>query len=167
MKLPQAPLSIRFGARFIDSVILLLVFEISWPLWRGIPAFLLNSFMSLSGVRIRRSQGDAVMLFTIMLVVIVVGAVFYALCNYSSLKRSGQSLGKRITKIQIIDRDENPVVLSCDLFLRELFFIIPASVLTTAIALKRSSTFYWQLAVLFLVLDMLPMFFKDRRCIHD
>ena len=80
---------------------------------------------------------------------------------------SGQSLGKRITKIQIIDRDENPVVLSCDLFLRELFFIIPASVLTTAIALKRSSTFYWQLAVLFLILDMLPMFFKDRRCIHD
>ena len=88
-----------------------------------------------------------------MLIVFLSGQVVFLLLNGMLLANYGQTIGKRLMKIKIVDLQGDQVGISKLYFLRYLFFSLVSQVP--------------QVGGLIGLVDILFIFGKERRCLHD
>lgn len=91
---------------------------------------------------------------TDQIIMFVIGQALYLLLNGYLLHKYGQTIGKKLLKIQIINKNNKIPNLTYTYLLRVLL-----------IAAIGQIPFY--VGTLFSLVDILFIFRKDRRCIHD
>ena len=128
----------RLGAALVDGVLV------------GVAG---SVIMIPSGLMARAMQQDP----TAMLWQSVIGMALYALINARLLASSGQTVGKRLLHVRIVDHQTHQVVpVWNSLALRYLLFAgVPALLLDPTLGIGV------------LLLDIVFIFGKDRRCVHD
>ncbi|UTW46146.1 RDD family protein [bacterium SCSIO 12696] len=127
----------RLGASILDSIIIL------------IPMF---AIYFLTGIWDRLISGDST--FSLQLAVFFCAIIVWLTFNGYLLKNHGQSIGKKIVGIQIVDVDSNKV---------------PSLTTTAGIRyiLIQSSSLIPIIGSIFIWIDILFIFRKDQRCVHD
>lgn len=144
----QAPLAARLVATFFD---LILVFVIDMAMLYIIGQLFSESLLSfLIG---QTKEVSIALLVSIMLFSLLGGIVIYTLLNFRLLKHDGQTIGKKLLGIRIVDLQGRPYPW-------------------THIIIKRFVPFWSVMFIpyigelLFLV-NVLPIFMPHRRCLHD
>ena len=151
----------RLVARVADYLILIMA--------AGVVFSLLHVF---SGDDIRIVPNTAPAVYTCIFITIRIYfalLVSHTLCNCYFLKRSGQSIGKKLMKIQIAKMDGGLPSLFTSLIIRESLLI---ALLSANLAISTTYGHEYRgispvLVVSIFLFDILFIFFKERRCIHD
>lgn len=81
------------------------------------------------------------------------GLVVFALVNFNLLKANGQTVGKKLLKIKIVTVDDRQAQLDDHLLKRYAVYFLPGQVPVVG--------------QLFTIVNLLFIFGKERRCIHD
>ena len=168
--LQQAPYWRRLCARLIDALIVV----VAWILARPLFALILKGPILLL-LRIFGSEGEggtALMYILISVTTLLLAFLFvlalYSAVNIFTLMRSGQTLGKKLLGIQIVDMNGKVPSVHATLVKRDLSFfaVIPVTFFVQffyAAPLNHSLIFL----SLFYIVDVMFIFSNDRRCLHD
>lgn len=127
----------RFGASFVDGLVMLVVIL---PMM-----YLMGVFNSIASGK-EPSMG-------IMFLIAVVGYVVFAAINYAPLKKNGQTVGKKVANIRIADMQGNKPDVGTILLKRYL----PVQFVGQVPVIGGLAS----------LIDILFIFRKDRRCVHD
>ena len=146
--LSPAPLAVRLSAGVLD---LMLVFILDMFL-----LYLVGQMFSDSVVNFlmgKTTQVSKALLASIMLFTLLSGVVIYTLINFRLLKRSGQTIGKKLLGIRVVDLEGRTMPW-------------------LQIVLKRFLPFWSVLFIPYIgeflfLLDVFPVLLPGRRCIHD
>lgn len=127
----------RLGASIIDSIIMMIVV---------VPVmYFTGGFDGItSGV-----QPGFVYMFSMGIVSFI---VFFAI-NYRFLIANGQTIGKKVLEIKIVDLDGNVPVFQPQLLIRYAVYVLPGQIPVVG--------------TIFSLVNILFIFGKEKRCIHD
>lgn len=128
---------VRLGASFVDGLVVGLV---------------MLPVMYLMGIFSYFSNGTEPPL-TLMLVAAVIGFVAFVAINYVPLSKTGQTVGKKVANIRITDLQGNKPDVSTIILKRYLPVQIAGQVPIVGGLVS--------------LVDILFIFRKDRRCVHD
>tara|TARA_R100000656_G_scaffold97110_1_gene70489 strand:- start:35 stop:538 length:504 start_codon:yes stop_codon:yes gene_type:complete len=134
---PLASRWARLGASLIDSIIMMIIV---------LPVMYLTG--GFDGVMDGRQPG-----FVYSLAMGVLGVVIFFIINYRSLVTNGQTVGKKVLEIKIVDLNGNVPAFQSHLLVRYAVYFLPGQV-----------PFVGQL---FNLINILFIFTKEKRCIHD
>ena len=134
---PLASRWARLGASIIDSIIMMVIL---------LPVMYLTG--GFDGIMEERQPG-----FVYSLGMGVLGAVVFFVINYRFLIANGQTIGKKVLEIKIVDLNGNVPVFQPQLLIRYAVYFLPAQV-----------PFAGQI---FNLINILFIFTKEKRCIHD
>lgn len=134
---PLASRWARLGASLIDSIIIMVIL---------LPVMYLTG--GFDGIMEGRQPG-----FVYSLGMGVLGAVVFFVINYRSLITNGQTVGKKVLEIKIVDLNGNVPVFQPQLLTRYAVYFLPGQI-----------PFVGQL---FNLINILFIFTKEKRCIHD
>lgn len=127
----------RLGASLIDSIIL-------WVIMLPI--------LYLTGVSTEVSQGSELSILRSVLACFL-SLFIFALVNYQMLVTTGQTIGKRLLDIKMVDQNGDLPGLSSHLVKRYLVYFVPGAVPV--------------FGQLFAVINFCFIFGSHRRCVHD
>ena len=127
----------RLGASIIDTLVLLLCL---------VPIMVFTGY--LSGIMEGEEPSFAVsLLYSVISILIFIGINFHFLNKY------GQTIGKRALDIRIVAADGSQAVMSNHILKRYLVYFLPNQVPI--------------IGGIFALVNILCIFRKDRRCLHD
>lgn len=153
----------RWAARFIDTIILVVAWYISRPLLDAV------SDRIVVWLLVRTSVGVQFTFAALVITVFIFLMALYSLCNWVYLKRDGQSIGKKLMKIQIVRMDGSLPPLHISLLKRDLsFFLLYLAIILISVFFIRGFLQVGDSCFrLFLFIDTLFIFSEGRRCLHD
>jgi uncharacterized RDD family membrane protein YckC len=134
---PLASRWARLGASIIDSIIVMVVL---------VPVMYFTG--GFDGI-MEGSQPGFVYMFGIGILNFI---VFFAI-NYRSLIANGQSIGKKVLEIKIVDLNGNVPVFQPQLLIRYAVYVLPGQIPVVG--------------TIFSLVNVLFIFSKEKRCIHD
>lgn len=134
---PLASRWARLGASIIDSIIVMVVL---------VPVMYFTG--GFDGM-MEGSQPGFVYMFGMGILNLV---VFFAI-NYRTLIANGQSIGKKVLEIKIVDLNGNVPVFQPQLLIRYAVFVLPGQIPVVG--------------TIFSLVNVLFIFGKEKRCIHD
>lgn len=129
----------RLGAAIIDSIIFMLMVYLPGGLGVLVGAF--------------QGEGRSTLPMAAGIGLAVVGLVAWSYLTYINVKRSGQSLAKKVFNIRVVRSNGDPVSVSRIFWLRNV-----VNTLLSAIPF---------LGVIYGVADLLFIFSDSRQCLHD
>lgn len=134
---PLASRWARLGASIIDSIIILLVVAPVMYFTGGFDGF-------MEGVQ----PG-----FVYMLGMGILNFIVFFAINYRYLIANGQSIGKKVLDIKIVDLNGNVPVFQPQLLIRYAVYVLPGQIPV--------------IGTIFSLVNVLFIFGKEKRCIHD
>lgn len=134
---PLASRWARLGASIIDSVILMLIV---------VPVMYFTG--GFDSIMEGREPG-----FVYMFAMGVLSLIVFFVINYRFLIGSGQTIGKKVFEIKIVDLNGNLPVFQPQLLIRYAVYSLPGQIPFVG--------------SLFSLINILFIFTKDKRCIHD
>jgi uncharacterized RDD family membrane protein YckC len=134
---PLASRWARLGASLIDSIIIMVIL---------LPVMYLTG--GFDGIMEGRQPE-----FIYSLGMGVLGAVVFFVINYRSLIANGQTIGKKVLEIKIVDLSGNVPVFQPHLLIRYAVYFLPGQVPVVG--------------QIFNLINILFIFTKEKRCIHD
>ena len=134
---PLASRWARLGASIIDSIIMMFVV---------LPVMYFTG--GFDGMMEGREPG-----FVYMFGMGILSLVAYLVINYRFLVANGQTIGKKVLEIKIVDLNGNVPVFQPQLLIRYAVYLLPGQI-----------PFVGQL---FSFINVLFIFTKEKRCIHD
>ncbi len=134
---PLASRWARLGASIIDSIIMMLVL---------VPIMYFTG--GFDGMMEGREPG-----FIYMFGMGILSLVIYLVINYRFLVANGQTIGKKVLEIKIVDLNGNLPVFQPQLLIRYAVYLLPGQI-----------PFVGQL---FSLINVLFIFSAEKRCIHD
>lgn len=135
--------STRFVASMVDSFI---IFFVTLPI-----QYLLGSLID----EIPWAMLNVIFVF--LTYAIIFGMNGYLMYN------DGQSIGKRLFKIQVVDASSEKLLPLFRIFVIRACWLLPLALLLMLVTFVIAQTI-WLVVILF---DSLPIFGPDRRCMHD
>lgn len=163
------PLWKRLFARSVDISFAATVYDMLFPLIKFLPGKILY-WLYGTNLGDGRYSGEGLYetgnYIPVAIILILFLAGVFTLCNGYLLSRSGQTICKKLMKIQVVKMNGERPSLFRSLILREFLFFYPTAVFMSTLLPKFRSFPY--IALLCLVVDGLPaLLFKSRRCLHD
>lgn len=160
-----APRTVRLAAVCVDTLVMVPVLLV-WALAAGSSLGL--SFGAFAGWAQQRpwlSQAGTVLAGTVAWVVFAAASVVVGclvLYQWSLLSTRGQTIGKRLLGIRIVDLEGKPAGFVSALLLRSWVFygVVSFVVSISSVVIPLAGFFVW-------MLDYLPLLGEDRRCVHD
>jgi len=134
---PLASRWARLGAAIIDSIITMIVV---------VPVMYFTG--GFAGVMVG-VQPSFIYMFSMGILNLI---VFFAI-NYRYLITNGQSIGKKVLEIKIVDLNGNVPTFQPQLLIRYAVFVLPGQIPGVG--------------MIFSILNVLFIFGKEKRCIHD
>lgn len=134
---PLASRWARLGASIIDSIIMMLIL---------VPTMYFTG--GFEGVLEGREPG-----FVYMFGMGILSLVIYLVINYRLLVTNGQTIGKKVLEIKIVDLNGNRPAFQPQLLIRYAVYLLPGQI-----------PFVGQL---FSLVNVLFIFTAEKRCIHD
>lgn len=134
---PLASRWARLGASIIDSIIMMLVV---------VPVMYVTG--GFDGMLEGREPG-----FVYMFGIGILSLVAYLVINYRFLVTNGQTVGKKVLEIKIVDLNGNLPLFQPQLLIRYAVYLLPGQI-----------PFIGQL---FSLINVLFIFSAEKRCIHD
>lgn len=134
---PLASRWARLGASIIDSIIMMVVL---------LPVMYLTG--GFDGVMEGRQPS-----FVYSLGIAVLGIVVFFAINYRFLVANGQTVGKKVLEIKIVDLNGNVPVFQPQLIIRYAVYMLPGQIPVVG--------------QIFSFINILFIFTKEKRCIHD
>lgn len=134
---PLASRWARLGASIIDSIIMMFVV---------VPVMYFTG--GFDGIMEGREPG-----FVYMFGMGILSLVAYLVINYRFLVTNGQTIGKKVLEIKIVDLNGNLPVFQPQLLIRYAVYLLPGQI-----------PFVGQL---FSLINVLFIFSAEKRCIHD
>jgi len=136
----------RFAAALVDGVLMMAVL---------LPVQLATGFLNRAATQdIRWPEQLAISLL---------GWVIFLVFHGYLLTTRGQSVGKLLTKIQIVDVKTEELLPFVRVFVYRYLWILPLSILTVFVPGSVDDV----LVNVVLLIDVLLIFGQDRRCLHD
>lgn len=127
----------RLGASIIDTIIMMVVI---------IPLMYFTG--GFDGIAEGTQPG-----FIYTLVIGLVGFVVFFVINYRFLVTNGQTIGKKVLEIKIVDLNGNTPVFQPQLLIRYAVYLLPGQIPVAG--------------QIFSLVNVLFIFGKEKRCIHD
>ncbi|MDP1821759.1 MAG: RDD family protein [Archangium sp.] len=160
-----APRTVRLAAAFLDTLLVLPLLIIWLVAAAGSLGLSLGALAGHLKERPWLSQAGTVLVGSAAWVAFAATSVALAclvLYQWFLLSTRGQTIGKRVMGIRIVDLEGQPVGFFSALLLRSWIYssVVSAAVSFTSVLIPFAG------AILFL-LDYVPLFGEDRRCLHD
>jgi uncharacterized RDD family membrane protein YckC len=134
---PLASRWARLGASIIDSIIMMLVV---------VPAMYFTG--GFDGIMEGREPG-----FVYMFSMGIVSFIVFFAINYRSLIANGQTIGKKVLEIKIVDLNGSAPQFQPQLLIRYAVYLLPGQIP--------------MVGQIFSLINVLFIFTKEKRCIHD
>ena len=134
---PLASRWARLGASIIDSIIMMVIV---------IPVMYFTG--GFEGIMEGRQPG-----FVYSLGMAVLGIIGFFAINYRYLIANGQTVGKKVLEIKIVDLNGNLPVFQPQLVIRYAVYMLPGQIPVVG--------------QIFSIINILFIFGKEKRCIHD
>ncbi|MCE3251871.1 MAG: hypothetical protein K0Q67_881 [Cellvibrio sp.] len=134
---PLASRWARLGASIIDSIIMMVIV---------IPVMYFTG--GFDGIMEGRQPG-----FVYSLGMAVLGIIVFFAINYRYLIANGQTVGKKVLEIKIVDLNGNVPVFQPQLVIRYAVYMLPGQIPVVG--------------QIFSIINILFIFGKEKRCIHD
>jgi len=128
----------RLGASLLDTLIIVVV---TMPV-----LFLTGGFDDFTNPEAQPS-------FLYNLAITLLGLIVFLLINYQLLTNNGQTIGKKIVGIKIVDNQNNPVTWNRNLLKRYAVYFLPGQIPI--------------IGQIFSLVNILFIFGKELKCIHD
>ena len=165
-QLPLAALWKRLFARILDIFVTAGIVRLTWPLMARLLAPVLAATFPPPTRDNVGTTAVAVLLLTAL--VLIYSMAVYALCNFAFMKRYGQTIGKRLMRIQIVNTDGTLPSVYTGIWKRELyFFCVRPLIAGLVLRFFLPRRLAWLLVGLYLVADALFIFSEEARCLHD
>jgi uncharacterized RDD family membrane protein YckC len=160
-----APRTVRLAAVFVDALVavpVLLVWSVAAASSLGLT---FGAFASFAQKRPWLSQAGSVLAGTAAWAVFAVASVVLGclvLFQWYLLSTRGQTIGKRLMGIRVVDLEGKPVGFFTALLVRAWVFYGLVSVVVgfAGVVIPFAGLFVW-------LLDYVPLMGEDRRCVHD
>jgi len=143
----------RLGAAMLDGILVWLVFG---------PILYLNHYYKLSSQLASQLAPQNVGLFE-AIGMNVLGEVAFLAINGYTLATRGQTIGKLIGKIQIVDFNSSKLVPVWKLFVLRHLWKFPFGIITLLIPGSLDTQIFWGITTI----GILMIFGPARRCLHD
>ena len=157
----------RWIAHSIDLFLVSIIVRVSFPfLGKNILSKLVFRLF-VEGKRLRELNLEPAVLF-ISVVLLVYTMIVYALCNSALMRRRGQTVGKWLFNIRVVNLDGTLPSVYTGIWKRELCFSCIFPLIAGVLLWQLVSLDAAKLVVgLYSLIDALSIFSEGGRCLHD